>query len=170
MTHRRRGRPFGTVQHVLTAEHARLAADILRAGRGWAAAIAAVNAARPESPPASQRTIRRALHAHGVFEDFPVAWARKGGRPRKKELTDDEFRFALTTIAAARGPAIGLADAAAGISQERITELEEKDPESVREARVSPRWLERALRARGWVPAPRPEPRGRELVELEAMT
>ncbi|MFA5943710.1 MAG: hypothetical protein WC876_04500 [Candidatus Thermoplasmatota archaeon] len=149
--------------HRLTLADVTPAVPLLRDGRGWTAAVAAINALRPGAPPASERTIRRVLVAHQALEAFPPALARRGGRPRKPNVSDAEFKLAVECIGATVGSSVGMKAAATAVSELRIGD--EADPVEVRRLRVSSTWLERQLRARGWTPAPRPE-----LQLLEATT
>ncbi|MHB1262059.1 MAG: hypothetical protein ACYC2H_10130 [Thermoplasmatota archaeon] len=129
--------------HRLAHAELAVALPILRTGGGWVTAVAAVNAARPGAPPASRRTIRRAMKALGLLEAFPRAGrdpAVAGGRPRKPGITDAEFKLAIGVLAA-RGPGsqrAALAAAAAAISRGAAAAAARLDPAGPRGAKLEP--------------------------------
>lgn len=147
--------------HRLSRADVEPAVPLLRQGRGWAAAVQAVNAGR--AVPASQRTIRRVMARHGLLEAWPrappPAGASLGGRPRKPDLSDADFEFATRTLATAATPNAGYTAVADKISQDRLAAHRAAggavDLDLGKRLRVSSRWVERAMRARGWTPAPR---------------
>lgn len=149
---------------------------ILRDGRGWDAYVAAVNQARPGAPPASERTIRRVMRQHGLqAEKYPAAPHKNlGGRPRKPELDDTEFKIATEAAEQHPGkPDVAYGAAAAAVTAHRIKAGGGGTVEELRRLRVGRTWMRGALAARGWRPPARtpsgsPAPVGPRLLEAVA--